>query len=86
APDRSLTDPDARLGGVSPFDAKLITDELIAVDDAQLRTWRRADLVENTPPVPLGSGQSSQIIAAPGIILIPFDDKSAGLQLIGFAP
>ncbi|WKG08097.1 PQQ-binding-like beta-propeller repeat protein [Nocardia sp. PE-7] len=86
APDRSLTDPDARLGGVSPFDAKLITDELIAVGDAQLRTWRRVDLVENTPPVPLGSGQSSQIIAAPGIILIPLDDKSAGQQLIGFAP
>ncbi|MFF5034003.1 outer membrane protein assembly factor BamB family protein [Nocardia salmonicida] len=86
APDRSLTDPDARLGGVSPFDSVLLTDELIAVGDAQLRTWRRADLVENTPPVPLGSGQASQIIAAPGIILIPFDDKSAGLQLIGFAP
>ncbi|MEV0767984.1 PQQ-binding-like beta-propeller repeat protein [Nocardia salmonicida] len=86
ASDRSLTDPDAGLGGVSPFDSKLLTDELIAVGDAQLRTWRRADLVENTPPVSLGSGQASQIIAAPGIILIPFDDKSAGLQLIGFAP
>lgn len=86
APDRSLTDPDAGLGGVSPFDSILLTDELIAVGDAQLRTWRRADLVENTPPVPLGSGQASQIIAAPGIILIPFDDKSAGPQLIGFAP
>lgn len=86
APDRSLTDPDARLSGVSPFDSILLTDELIAVGDAQLRTWRRADLIENTPPVPLGSGQASQIVAAPGIILIPFDDKSAGLQLIGFAP
>ncbi|WP_328711090.1 PQQ-binding-like beta-propeller repeat protein [Nocardia salmonicida] len=86
ASDRSLTDPDAGLGGVSPFDSILLTDELIAVGDAQLRTWRRADLIENTPPVPLGSGQASQIIAAPGIILIPFDDKSAGLQLIGFAP
>ncbi|MFC9661962.1 PQQ-binding-like beta-propeller repeat protein [Nocardia sp. NPDC127606] len=86
APDRSLTDPDAGLGGVTPFDSMLTTDELIAVGDAQLRTWRRADLVENAPPVPLGSGQASQIIAAPGIILVPFTDKSADLQLIGFAP
>ncbi|MFC8380377.1 PQQ-binding-like beta-propeller repeat protein [Nocardia sp. NPDC057272] len=86
APDRSLTDPDAGLGGVTPFDSMLIADELIAVGDAQLRTWRRADLVENAPPVPLGSGQASQIIAAPGIILVPFTDKSADLQLIGFAP
>ncbi|MFF2395980.1 PQQ-binding-like beta-propeller repeat protein [Nocardia sp. NPDC058114] len=85
-PARSRADPVARSVSLKPSDSMLLTEELVTVRGEQLRTWRREDLAENPSPVPLGSGQASQIIAAPGIILVPFTDKSAGRQLIGFAP
>ncbi|MFD3703926.1 PQQ-binding-like beta-propeller repeat protein [Nocardia sp. NPDC058658] len=78
--------PDSIPLDVNSSNSALLADEFVAVGPERLHTWRRDDLTGRSTPVPTAPTKSSQIIAAPGIILIATSDKAGSDQLIGFAP